>query len=57
MTIYHVKHGEKEFLVDAKTKAQAVAHVVGKNVEVKRIGAADSVAYIQNGLTAEKAGE
>lgn len=43
-------------LVEAKTKAQAIAHVVADTIEAEPCGVADAVALGKAGVEIEKAG-
>ena len=48
---------ENTRLVEAKTKAQAIAHVVADTIEAEPCGVADAVELGAAGVKVEKAGE
>ena len=60
MAVYRVStkvEGAKVRLVDAKTKAQAIAHVVADTIDAEVCEIADAVALGKAGVEIEKAGE
>lgn len=54
MPIYLVKTPNGDKLVDAKTKAQAINHVIRSTITAEVVTASEAVALVQSGVVVEK---